>query len=400
MTLEGLRPWEAERKVAVRCARPRGALLDRLEERRPAIEKAIRARIHAIEDPSEARDPAYLEGLRSAMGAAIDYGFESIERADDHTLLIPIALLTQARVAARSGVPLDTVLRRYFAGYALLTDFLLDAAAEAGMAGPTLRNITRCQAARFDILVVEVSEEYRREGREESRPGERRRLRRVRQLLAGEILEAPELAYDLASWHVGLIASGAQAAETLRRLAKRLRLRLLIVQPDDMTAWVWLGGRTTIDQEAIRRALADDPQAYLAIALGVPGKGLEGWRLTHRQAAAALPVAQRSNAQVARYADVALLAATLREEVLADSLRQLYLEPLEKGRDDGATVRKTLRAYFGADRNVSSTAAALAVNRRTINRRLRTAEDAIGCRLDEAAAEIEAALQLDDLERQ
>jgi hypothetical protein len=45
-------------------------------------------------------------------------------------------LLVQARLAARSDVSLDIVLRRYFAGYSLLGDFLVGEADRLGWPTP------------------------------------------------------------------------------------------------------------------------------------------------------------------------------------------------------------------------------------------------------------------------
>jgi DNA-binding PucR family transcriptional regulator len=91
-----------------------------------------------------------------------------------------------------------------------------------------------------------------------------------------------------------------------------------------------------------------------------------------------------------------LLAAVGRDELLAGSLRQLYLAPLEQTRDGGRVARRTLRAYFRAERNVSSTAAALGVDRRTVTNRLRAIEELLGRPLGSAATDLEIALRLED----
>ncbi len=137
------------------------------------------------------------------------------------------------------------------------------------------------------------------------------------------------------------------------------------------------------------------------MAIGEPAAGLAGWRLTHRQARAALAVAVRGRRPVVRYADVAILATVLRDDLLAGSLRRLYLEPLEDRRDRGETLRRTLRAWFAAGRNVSMAAAALGVSRQAVARRLRAAEERIGRPLDACDLELDAALRfaaLDELD--
>jgi DNA-binding PucR family transcriptional regulator len=98
-----------------------------------------------------------------------------------------------------------------------------------------------------------------------------------------------------------------------------------------------------------------------------------------------------------RYSDVALLASALQDEVLASSLQRLYLDPLAYERDGGATLRHTLRAYFLACRQVSSTAAVLGVSRQTVAVRLRTIEERIGRSLDGCASEMDTALRMQEL---
>jgi DNA-binding PucR family transcriptional regulator len=136
---------------------------------------------------------------------------------------------------------------------------------------------------------------------------------------------------------------------------------------------------------------------HLPLAIGEPSQGPAGWRLTHRQAQAALLIALRSSEAIVRYSDVAVLASMLQDELLTASLRQLYLEPLAVGRDKGRALRETLRAYFAAERNISSTAAALGVNRHTVTNRLRVIEDRLECPLGSCAMEIDAALRLENL---
>jgi sugar diacid utilization regulator len=135
----------------------------------------------------------------------------------------------------------------------------------------------------------------------------------------------------------------------------------------------------------------------VSLAIGEPARGINGWRRTHRQALAAMPVAQRGDRRIIRYADVALLASALQDDVLAASLQDLYLDPLTSEQDGGEALCQTLRAYFDAGRQVAATAASLRVSRQTVSARLRVAEDRIGLRLETCAAELETAFQLRDL---
>jgi hypothetical protein len=370
-------------------------LAERLHARRDEIEAAVMTRINAISNPAEVNDPTYADGLRVAVRAALDYGIEGV-RGHRHPPPIPPVLLVQARLAARSGVSLDTVLRRYFAGYTLLSDFLVE---EVHNGEGGTRGLLQAQATLFDRLLAVVSEEYGRESEHRPATSDQHRAELVDRLLEGEPLDASELRYELEGYHQGVVAIGIGADQALRSLSTALECRLLAVPRGEDVIWAWLGSRYALEPDRLADCLSRTSSGEIPIGLGEPGERLTGWRLTHHQASAAFRVSRRRGQGIVRYGDVALLASTMENELLRTSLRQLYLEPLEGERDGGKAVRETLRAYFDAGQNVSSAAAALKVTRRTITKRLRIAEERIGSQLISAAAEMEMALRLDTFER-
>lgn len=381
-----------------RGGRARAALRERLEARREEIETAALTRVSAIADPSEVVDPVYAEGLRVAVTAAVAFGIETTGREGSDPP-IPVMLLAQARMAARVGIPLDTVLRRYFAGYSLLGYFILEEATHAGLTdGDELKRLLGAHAGIFDRLLAAIGEEHARETESLAlATGARRRAERIERLLSGEPVDTSEIPYDFEGWHVGAVAEGGEVEPLLRALATKLDCRLLTLPREDGVTWAWLGSRRRLDPAVALGELSALVEAKgssgLAIALGEPAEEAPGWRLTHRQASAALPVVQRGPERAVRYADVALLAAALGDELLAGSLRRLFLEPLEAERDGGAVLCETLRAYFAADRNLTSAAATLGVNRSTVSYRLQTAEARLGRPLVSCMAELEVALR-------
>lgn len=356
-------------------------------------------RVRAVADPSETGDPAYLQGLRLALSAAFDYALAGLQADSGDDPAVPLPLLAQARLAARSGVNLGTVLRRYLAGYTLFNDLLMQEAETGTFAGTALQPLMRTQAARFDRLVAAITEEHSREWTRQPSSGEERRVKQVEGLLAGELVVGEEFDYDFKLAHLGLIAWGPDGAEAIRRLALELDRRCLLVRPDDGTAWGWLGSSRTGDLDRLYAAAEAAIRPELSLALGEPAPGLPGWRLTHRQAKAALAVGMRGRNSVVRYRDVALVASILGDDVFASSLREHYLAPLSQGKDQGGALLGTLRAYFAAEQNTSSTAAALGVSRQTVINRLKAVEDRLGRPLSACVPEMEAALRLDGLER-
>jgi hypothetical protein len=373
------------------------AVASRLRERLPEIQAAIATRVYAISDPHDVADPAYLQGLDAAVAAAIEHRLAVLEDGERRAPVVPPALLAQARLDARDGVPLDTVLRRYFAGNALFGDFLVKEAERAEIPSSALRRLLAAQATLGDRVLAAVSAEYAREAANRPSSASERRRECVKSLLAGELVDHSELGYDLDAHHLALMAKGEGAHGAMRVLAGRLDRRLLAVRREEGDTWAcWLGGRRPLEAERALRELGDIPLDGVCVTVGEPGEGLVGWRLSHRQAKAALPIAARRGQAILHYADVALLASILRDDLVTTSLRQLYLEPLERTRDDGKVWRETLRAYFAAERNVSSTAAALGVDRRTVTNRIRAIEGLFGRSLKDFATELETALLLDD----
>jgi PucR-like helix-turn-helix protein/diguanylate cyclase with GGDEF domain len=373
-------------------------LAARLRERRQEIERAIRARVRTVSDPSDVDDPEYVIALDGAVAAALDYALAAIEAEAERAPPIPPELLSQARLAARLGVGLDTVLRRYFAGYALLGDFILEESGEGEAADGLDRQavIARLSGV-LDQLVSTVGEEYSRAAHDAGRSTEELLASRVRRLLAGELSSARGLGYDVDGFHVGLVIPGPDTAEAMGQISRAMDCRLLLVRSGG-TSWAWLGARRPIDPgRLLELARGGLREARAKVAVGEPAEGLAGWRLTHRQARAATPIALHGREPLVRYGDVALEAALLQDDLLAASLRQLYLAPLAGERDGGKTLRETLRAYLAAERNISSAAAMLSVNRNTVANRLRTVERLIGRDLSDCAAEVDTALRLDAL---
>lgn len=397
---DGQLPTRRVRRASGTAAEdPRVRLSTRLWERRNEIKQATMVRVHGVCDFSVASEPEYAEGLRSAVSAALDYGLDAIELGERRSHSVPPALLMQARLAARSGVPLDTVLRRYGAGYTLLNDFLIEEA-EGGEPGDrvALKDILRTQAAVFDRVVAAVASDYAREAESRKSTGKEHRVERIEQLLDGALLDTSDLGYDFQAKHLGVIAVGEGAEDAIGDLAARLDRRTLTVRRDDGAVWGWLGTRRPgADLRDLDRHLSEGWPDRVTLAIGEPASRPAGWRLTHQQARAALPIALRGGQRIVRYRDVALLAAIVQDDLLCASLRRLYLAPLERAPDGGAVALGTLRAYFAADRHVSSAAAALGVKRHTVCHRLRTIETMIERPLSTCRAEMEVALRLHDL---
>ncbi len=342
--------------------------------------------------PSEYRD-----GLTSTVSAAIDYGILIVERSDENIPPVPRELLAQARLAAATGVNLDDVVRRYVGGYTVFSNLLISAAGDERESGAALRRQLWSLSVLFDRVITAVGEEYGREARERLLSSEGRKLSKLKRLLEGELIDTAEFSYDFEGWHLGVVAGGPEAGKLIVGLKEALGARALVARPSDDKRWAWLGRRRGFDRRELdalaERSLPDGNRVFL----GEPEPGLGGWRRTHRQAQAAQSIARRTGDTVLRYGKIALLASIVEDDLLLNSLRNRYLNPLLREGDPRDDLPETLSAYFAADCKVSSAAAALRVDRHTVSRRLRIAEELLGLSLRSCATELDAALRVHQL---
>jgi hypothetical protein len=375
----------------------RAELVVRLRSRSAEIEDMVFNHVRQLTEPAESNDPEYKAGLRATVAEAVDYALLGIERGEEWEGAIPDAAAAQARRAARSGVKLDAVLRRYAAGDRLVGEFILDEASQ--LPNEAMRQLMRSQGPHVDRMMAGVSAVYMEELERMRRSPAQRVAERVQRLLDGNAsLDAAGLDYEFDAWHLGLVVTGSRPDVAARTLAAGLSRQPLVVPRGHDNAWAWLGGRQRLAVSAVERYLAAGVLGDVKLAVGEPRRGLEGWRLTHHEARAAQQVMLRRPQPLIQASDVVLLAAVLRDDLLAKSLRETYVAPLDDQGDAGVGLRETLRAYIDAGFNAATAAAALGVDRHTVQRRLRKAEEALGRLLHTCHAEIDVALVLEELD--
>jgi hypothetical protein len=387
-------------RASARSLEKVASIIERLKARCSEIEQAIYARIQeAVPDPISGNDPEYQAGVRAAVTAVVGYSLEGIKHGPERSGPIPAAAVAQARRAARTGVSLGTILRRYVAGHGRLGEFIAEEAEHSGLSsGPALQHLHRTQETLLEHLTATIEYEYNQERELAAGLPEQRRAELVWRLLAGEPVDSAGLGYELhASWHLGVVATGAGAEAVLRGLKAGLSRQLLCVPCGEETVSAWLGGRRLAVKD-IERLFSAKGTADVSLAIGEPGRGIDGWRLTHHQAQAAFGVSLCKSKRLTRYADCRLLAAALQNDTLTRSLKQRYLTPLVSQMDGGVKLRKTLRAYINAECNVTSAATPLEVGRHAVEKRLRTAEQLLGCPLRTCLAELDVALRLEELD--
>jgi PucR C-terminal helix-turn-helix domain/GGDEF-like domain len=374
----------------------RSELVGRLSAQRPEIEQAILGRIRRSSEPAGVEDPAYIAGLQSAVAASLSYGFEAIKNGGNWIGPIPSETGAQARRAARDGVRLDTIMRRYAAGNKALEEFILIEADDI----PTrvLGQILTGLGPLLDRLMDSATAEYLDELDHARRTPVQREAERIVDLLESNSLTSPvDLGYDFDLWHVGMILRGRNGEAAARAVADRSTGRSLRIIRDSETVWAWLASGHQPDRKKLEQSIVESAPAGLSLALGEARTGLTGWRLTHREAQIALQVMLKKSQKLTRGREAVLRAGVLRDDTLVRSLLDGYLVPLE---DDGKSDRvliETLRAYFSTGGNAAAAACQMGVQRHTVQRRIRTVEERLGQFLHTCYAELYVALQIDEL---
>ena len=211
-------------------------------------------------DSAVGDDAEYVAGVRATVAENVDYFLVSTEQDEEWLGSIPPAAVAQARRDARYGVSMETMLLRYNAGHSLLVDFIVLQEAEQidlSSQGIALRHVLRTQGSLLlDHFTSSIASEYQQELARAAHSPELRRMERVQRLLAGGRVDSAELGYELEAWHLALIAMGATAGETVRRLAAGLGRELLSVSRGEQTVWAWFGGQRRLMAADLERSLS------------------------------------------------------------------------------------------------------------------------------------------------
>lgn len=378
------------------------------------VANAVRARIpelvSAIERTSaqevpeiyEKDDPVYNEAERSSVLSALTSivdGLAGGRRPPDRP---SDAALQEARIAAQAGIDLHSLLRTYRVGQSILWDVILEETLRVVDSDERRMSVLR-QASDYQYgwnnkVTEAVIAAYQAEHNAYFfRSQDRKRRAVVSDILRGMPADVQQLGYSLRAEHLAVVAWGRSPEANIRALAVSLDARHLTVSSTSGTYLGWLGSST------LKRVLEERPEAARAmgethLALGEVAHGVDGFRLSHRQAWQAYRVGKLRSADVVNYSDVALEALMLKDRQAVQDFVSRELGPLHDEDDPrGELLKSTLRAYFRSGQNAASTAQAIHVHERTVAYRLRSIESRLGVTIGARRDELAVALRLADL---
>ena len=157
------------------------------------------------------------------------------------------------------------------------------------------------------------------------------------------------------------------------------------------TRWLWVPAAEVPPAERIGDQLAALPE--VRVALGRPGTDVDGFRRSHLDALTAQRMLARltSPRQVARFADVHLVALLTQDPALADEFVADTLGDLASAGED---IRDVVLTYLHEQCNTSRTAERLYAHRNTVIRRLARADDLLPRPLAGNVVDVAAALEV------
>lgn len=238
------------------------------------------------------------------------------------------------------------------------------------------------------------------EARRIARSGTAQRFELVRSLLAGAEPDARELGLALAGYpitgrHTALVlrAAGAEAMSrlepTAHALVDRNPGRALHVEPGGRELWLWLSG----DAQPPTSTDIAVPDGLL-VAVGSPAEGIDGFRLSHEEALAAmrLALAQPAPGAVTHYERVAPLTFLAAEPAAARRFVRRSLAALADDVPGRDRLRETVLVVLGSA-GVDEAAQRLGVHKNTVRYRVGQAEELLGHPLSERRGDVELALR-------
>ncbi|MGI5950888.1 MAG: PucR family transcriptional regulator [Brooklawnia sp.] len=215
---------------------------------------------------------------------------------------------------------------------------------------------------------------------------------------ADEAAASKLLDHPMAGLHIGMVIqaddeASLDQADIRRRLGQLRQLREVLVVPTDertVAAWGKLTEMVDVTQWAAELA---DPLTIRA-GVGEIGRGVAGFRSTHRQARQAFRVANLvpDSHRIANYREVAPVAFLADDPQAAQLWVAGVLGELAEPGEDKERLRTTLHHYLASGENPGVVAERLFVHRNTVGYRVNKAVAMLPAGLDDHRLDVALAL--------
>jgi DNA-binding PucR family transcriptional regulator len=308
---------------------------------------------------------------------------------------LPVESVELARVAARAGLPPDTISTVFRTGQSRFWEAWREAIEGLGLS-PELTLAVIDEVMDFGTRYMAwTAQEVAARYLHELETREDTLFALVRQVLDGRAAQDAQLGYALHGRHLALFVTGPRSREAVTAFATEFGRRPLVVAPDQEAAWAWLSEQAEPDARRTRNLSKIAAGLEVTLGVGSTRTTIQGFRRSHEEARIAARCAASMGEPVAVYADVLPEALALGDAQAAEELVARTLGPLGKDKR-GQRLRETLRAYC-ATGNGASAASQLGVSRRTLTYRVAEIERRLGTPLAARRTEIDLALRLERL---
>jgi DNA-binding PucR family transcriptional regulator len=363
-----------------------------------------------VEGVPELRDPTLRPELEASTRSHWK-GFLTVMNRETIDVQPAPPIRDFARTLARRGFDLSVLLSAYRIGQRSTWDYITDLL-RTQVSDPELRSAVLLRfwshaTHWIDTVIESLIPVFNDERENWQRGALARRAKTVAAILAKQPIDidtaATTLGYPLRQHHV---AFTVRVDDTVPdgELRRQLELsagsvstalgggRPLVISSGARSAWCWTSRASPLPPDGASVELPP----FVRMTLGTSHPGVEGFRLTHSEAIAALAVAERRDAPAVRYEDVeiaCLAAGILRDDAQAAFVRR-ELSGLIGSDDATRRLRETLRAYLKQGADTAATAELLCLHANTVRYRIRQAEQRLGHGISQRRAQLELALEL------
>lgn len=385
----------------------------------PALARlAQRLAVYAAQGIPELEGPAVDTDLHALARESLRSFFAVLPHEQWRTPDVPVAAIEFTRALARGGHDLSVLLKVYRLGQVELWNQIMDVAdreiADPAVRMRTLKLMWERLSLWHETIVAQQVALHEQERERWLRGALARRAETIRGIVAGDDVDPDRagvvLGHDLRRWQLALAlwadeeANVTDAVARLETLAGELagalgaqRALTMVVGSRALVAWI--GADAAPDATRLTEAPALRETGGLRVAAGRPGRGIQGFRDSHRQALAAQRVAiegVRTDA-LTTYADVEIVSMLSTDEAAMRELVAVELAGLLGHDESTVRLRRTALAFLRSGANARAAADLLGTHRNTVLYRVRRAEELLGRPMDDGRLRLELALTLADV---
>lgn len=387
-----------------------------LEE--PALgELALRLSSYAADAIPELDEPAIRDDLQALSRESLRSLFAALPNDPWRDPDVPVAAMEFTRALARQGYELPVLLKVYRLGQAEFWNSTMEVAErdipEDAVRMDVLTLMWRRVTLWMEAMVAYQVTLYEEERERWMRGALAQRSEMIHAILAGEDVDPARagqiLSHEMSRHHVALAlwadaeASVADAATRLEALASDLAAalgarRVLTTAAGARGRWAWIGSDAAPDMALLTRTAAERAEG-LRVAVGRPGRGLAGFRESHREALAAQRIAMAGVRRdpVTSFADVEIASLLSSDEAAMRRLVERELTGLLARDASTARLRATALAFLSSGSNARVAAELLGTHKNTVLYRVRRVEELLGRPIEERRLQLELALTVADV---